>query len=148
MAYFAGNAIYIAHTSNRIDDYEDYKNMCGAGVLVDNNNFEGNIGLKKHNGGAYLHDCIHYDSITDGFSSKGHTSGLKLARDEEAEDTGEFEYYYDDPKVVTTTVSDIFDLSLSYTVLKYATKISNNNFYHNYAGMKGSALAIFKLSEL
>ena len=127
MAYFAGNAIFMAHTNNRIVDFEDYKNMCGAGVVVDNNNFEGNIGVKKHNGGAYRHICIHYDSIKEGFAEKGQTSGLKLAErlDLEEHET-DYEHYYDDPKTVTATIADIFDSSLSYTVHKYATRITNN----------------------
>ena len=45
-------------------------------------------------------------------------------------------------------ITDLFDSSQNYTLLKYATKISNNNFTNNFAGMKGSALAIFDLSEL
>ena len=57
-------------------------------------------------------------------------------------------YYYDEPQLKTVNITDLFDSSLNYTVLKYATKISNNNFTRNFAGMKGSALAIFKLSEL
>ena len=52
-------------------------------------------------------------------------------------------YYYDEPQSRTVNITDLFDSSLNYTVLKYATKISNNNFTHNFAGMKGSALAIF-----
>ena len=58
MAYIAGNAIYLAHTKNLLDEYSDYLNMCGAGVHVNDNLFESNIGLKRHNGGAYLHRCI------------------------------------------------------------------------------------------
>ena len=68
MAYFAGNAIYMAHTIKRVDDLKDYRNMCGAGVNIVKNHFEGNIGLKRHNGGAYLHHCIRYDSIDEGFA--------------------------------------------------------------------------------
>ena len=63
MAYFAGNAYYITHTVKRLTDFQDYLNMCGAAVKIDNNLFEGNTGLKKHNGGAGVHRCI---EIVDG----------------------------------------------------------------------------------
>lgn len=39
MAYFAGNAYYITHTVKRIESYVDYLNMCGAGVMIDDNLF-------------------------------------------------------------------------------------------------------------
>lgn len=98
MAYFAGNAVYIAHTKNRVKDFEDYRNMCGAGVTVADNTFEGNIGFKNHNGGAYIHHCIQYESDTEGFSKYNHTSSLPLAHRSKAEDdTGGFEFYYEDP---------------------------------------------------
>ena len=58
MAYFAGNAIYMSHSVKRIKEYHDYLFMCGAGVHIDNNNFIGNIGTKKHNGGAIMHRCF------------------------------------------------------------------------------------------
>ena len=61
---------------------------------------------------------------------------------------GEFAYYYEDPQTTLVNITDLFDSSLNYTLLKYATKIADNNFTNNFAGMKGSALAIFKLSEL
>ena len=53
MAYFAGNALFVSHTvSVETSYFEDYRMMCGAGVLIDQNHFVGNIGLKRHNGGA------------------------------------------------------------------------------------------------
>ena len=59
-------------------------------------------------------------------------------------------YYYDDPTLTTDTIADIFDpiSHPAYTVRKYATVISNNNFKQNYAGMKGSALYLSKISVL
>ena len=58
MAYFAGNALYMSHTVMNINELDDYLYMCGAGVHVSNNEFYGNHGLKKHNGGAISHHCI------------------------------------------------------------------------------------------
>lgn len=122
MAYFAGNALYIAHTINRFDEFTSYRNMCGAGVVVKGNLFEANTGLKRHNGGAYVHHCIYYDSSDVGFAAYGHTSSLALAQRNKTEaDVGDFEYYYDDPTNVTANITDVFDSSLNYTVLKYAT---------------------------
>ena len=58
-------------------------------------------------------------------------------------------YYYDDPATTTDSIADIFDPTQNtYTVLKYATVIQNNNFTQNYAGMKGSALYLSKISVL
>ena len=60
MAYFAGNALYIAHTVKRVTDFHDYLYMCGAGVHIDQNLFYGNIGTKRHNGGAIVNRCFIY----------------------------------------------------------------------------------------
>ena len=65
MAYFAGNAIYIGHTIKRITSFVDHMYVCGAGVNIGNNIFEGNVGLKKHNGGAILHRCLKLTSPID-----------------------------------------------------------------------------------
>lgn len=67
MAYFAGNAFYIAHTNKHYESYSDYRHMCGAGVHINENLFEGNIGLKKHNGGAIKNVCITEADPTAGF---------------------------------------------------------------------------------
>ena len=50
--------------------------------------------------------------------------------------------------MVEGSITDLFDSSLTYTVKKYETIVSGNNFTRNYSGMKGSALAVFKLSVL
>lgn len=39
MAYFAGNALYVAHTVKRYTSWEHYLNTCGAGVRVSGNLF-------------------------------------------------------------------------------------------------------------
>lgn len=112
-----------------------------------NNLFEGNIGLKKHNGGAYLHRCIKSADLSDNiFSAKNQTSSLELGQ--RIEDKGDFLYYYDDPVTKEVNITDLFNATHNYTLLKYATKVANNNFTSNFAGMKGSALAMFELSEL
>ena len=58
MSYLAGNAVYILE-SFKIDHAEDddYKRVCGAGILIEDNNFSNNIGLKKTNGGAVVIRC-------------------------------------------------------------------------------------------
>ena len=71
MAYFAGNAIYMGHTVKRVTSFVDHLNVCGAGVAIHNNIFEGNVGLKKHNGGAILHRCLKFTSSTDTWVSTG-----------------------------------------------------------------------------
>ena len=122
MAYFAGNALYIAHSINRFVDFESYRNMCGAGEVIQGNLFEANTGLKRHNGGAYVHHCILNDSSDEGFALHGHTSSLALAqRNKTEEDEGDFEYYYEDPTLITSNITDLYDSTLNYTVLKYAT---------------------------
>ena len=55
---------------------------------------------------------------------------------------------YEDPVTKLDNITDVTDASRNFTVLKYATKISNNTFANNYAGMKGSALMAVKINEL
>ena len=71
MAYFAGNAIYMTHTNKLITSFLDYLYVCGAGVNIENNIFEGNVGLKKHNGGAIVHRCLKFTHSTDTWVSTG-----------------------------------------------------------------------------
>jgi hypothetical protein len=56
MAYIAGNAIYIRLVQYLKDELAVTK-VCGGGVLVKNNTFSNNIGLKKTNGGAISVVC-------------------------------------------------------------------------------------------
>ena len=72
--------------------------MCGAGVFIDNNDFHGNIGLKRHNGGAIVHQCIDYLYSDIGYAANQTTSSFELAeRNKTAYDLTNFTYYYDDP---------------------------------------------------
>ena len=149
MAYFAGNALYVAHTANQYTPYADYLNMCGSGVDVEANLFEENVGLRKHNGGAAVHRCIPYYVTGTGFGATLQTSSYPLElRNKTDADLDSFTYYYEDPSTMTDIITDIYDSTVTYTVLKYATKITNNVFRKNYAGMKGSALVLSYLSEL
>ena len=108
MAYFAGNALYITHSTKRVTEFSDYRNMCGAGVVIDSNRFEGNIGLKKHNGGASMHRCIYYESPDYGFAETNSTSSFELAiRDKTEDDLTDFEFYYEDPAVTLDILFDI-----------------------------------------
>ena len=152
MAYFAGNAIYMSHSVKRIKEYHDYLYMCGAGVHIDNNNFIGNNGPKKHNGGAIMHRC--FKRLDSGNANKwwirtDQTSSYMLAsRNKTEDDPDDLEYFYDDPTVVNDQITDLYDNETVYTLLKYATKIVNNNFTQNYAGVQGSAIALHDLSEI
>ena len=110
MAYFAGNAIYLGHTVKRYTSFQDYRRVCGAGVHIDTNHFEGNIGLKKHNGGAIRHICQEYssDNIQDAYHNS--TSSLEIAvRNKTDADFGNFTYYYDSPSLTTENITDLFD---------------------------------------
>ena len=103
MAYFAGNAFYIYNLMKSTDEEEkDYLQFCGAGILIDSNVFEDNIGMKRHNGGAGVlrckrtayplgnDECRGIDCLAD--YVQGMSSGLYLkernATDEELEAWG------------------------------------------------------------
>ena len=81
MAYVAGNAFYIKPTM-RTNTAIDYRQFCGAGILIDSNIFEGNIGMKRHNGGAGVIRCRRSDNQDDSednyFIDRDKTSGLFL----------------------------------------------------------------------
>ena len=148
MAYFAGNALYITHTINRHENFKDYRYMCGAGVNIENNSFEFNTGLKRHNGGAAVHRCLVYDSNFKG-KRLGTTSSLELATRKKTDaDVGNFTYWYEDPMTTKDNFTDVSNPNITYTVYKYATNIKNNSFLFNSAGMKGSALLISLLNAL
>ena len=57
MAYMSGNAFFIINTYRLAVPYEDHLRMCGAGILIENNHFQGNIGMKRHHGGAGYIGC-------------------------------------------------------------------------------------------
>lgn len=70
MAYWAGNAFHIqmkVRMINAIDSEHgpDVWQTCGAGILIQDNFFQGNIGLKRHNGGAGVIRCQHSTDTTD-----------------------------------------------------------------------------------
>ena len=65
MAYFAGNAFHISHKMRMIETNHDSRQVCGAGILIEDNFFYGNIGLKKHNGGAGVIRCQHISTLED-----------------------------------------------------------------------------------
>ena len=100
MAYFAGNAVYIGHVIDRFQPYASYLNTCGSGVRISANTFEGNIGLKKHNGGAIVQRCIIINDknlYTSLYYDQSKTSSVPLEeRPRTDADTGDFEFYYED----------------------------------------------------
>ena len=55
----------------------------------------------------------------------------------------------EDPTTTTQSFTDPIDLEQkSYDVLKYGTLIYDNSFTNNYAGMRGTAILIEKISEV
>ena len=161
MAYFAGNAFYISSTL-RSTALFDYLQFCGAGIMIEDNLFENNIGMKRHNGGAGVVRCKRFatidESIDDYFVSHQKTSGLFLkernATDSEltshgADNQDDLDYtYFEDPSTSVMNVTDLFDVDsdglyqTNYTVMKYATYITNNTFRNNMSGKKGTALLV------
>ena len=81
MAYFAGNAFYISSTM-RSTGLFDYLQFCGAGIMIEDNVFENNIGMKRHNGGAGVIRCKRFSDVdlaaADFFLSNRKSSGLFL----------------------------------------------------------------------
>ena len=71
MAYFAGNAFHITSTLSFTVDFEDYLKMCGSGTLIEDNSFTGNIGMKRHNGGAGVLRCVRSSEEDDYFLKRG-----------------------------------------------------------------------------
>ena len=71
---------------------------------------------------------------------------MLASREKEPDDPEGETYFYDDPETTTDTITDLFNSTITYTLLKYATKISSNNFTKNYAGMKGSAIMMDEIS--
>ena len=47
------------------DTRADSWQTCGSGILIEENFFANNIGLKRHNGGAGLIRCIHILTNTE-----------------------------------------------------------------------------------
>ena len=92
--------------------------------------------MKKHNGGAAVHNCIYYDSSSYldkfGFTAQNQTSSIKLARSHF--DASENKQYYES-HATNDTLKDLYNSSMTYQVPKYATVIKNNNFTRNFAGM-------------
>ena len=112
MAYFAGNAFYISNTL-RSTGFLDYLQFCGAGIMIESNQFEYNIGMKRHNGGAGVIRCRRFAdvdlAVEDFFVSHKKTSGLFLklrnATDEEllsrgvdSQDELDDYNYFEDPE--------------------------------------------------
>ena len=73
---------------------------------------------------------------------------MLASREREAGDPEDVLYFYDDPATVTDSITDLYNNETTYTLLKYATKISSNYFTKNYAGIKGSAIAMDEISEI
>ena len=95
--------------------------MCGAGIMIEENLFHGNIGMKRHNGGAGVIRCD-LNKIADSTGS-GYPLQERNATEDEMISQG-FGYtdpidstvkYYDDPFTNYTNVSDpILNVTQSY----------------------------------
>ena len=131
MAYFTGNAIYYASTKYFLapNTGEDSKTLCGGGLSVNRNTFENNIGLKKHNGGAIALRCLVFQNESNWFKANNKTSTIVFhGKTNDISALGH--------------ITDLYDASLSYEVFRYQTYVHDNTFRANYAGMRGSALAV------
>lgn len=109
--------------------------------------------MKRHNGGVGVITCKVLNEINHYFYQRDISSGSYLSRrydlSDEEEIDEEMEIYYTDPLTNTTNITDLIDpWNLNYTMLQYATVVTNNSFVRNYAGMKGTALLIRELNEL
>ena len=58
----------------------EYGQMCGAGILINDNRFEGNIGLKRHNGGAAVIRCLHAESESELKKYGGSNAAMGIRR--------------------------------------------------------------------
>lgn len=150
MAYFAGNAFHISYKMKMINGDSDSRQTCGSGVLIYDNFFYGNIGLKRHNGGAFVIRCEHYTSDEEEAEAGYINSGRY--RDEVYQDVST--YLQDDLIPILENPSEIyFELEdpisdETYSMLKYGTLIEDNTFANNYSGMKGTAFLIERINEI
>ena len=92
MAYWAGNAFHIQMKMRMLYGWldidgnkqtPDATQTCGSGILIDGNYFLGNIGLKRHNGGAGVIRCQHSDLIKELEDDFTFLSGKNRVYDEE-----------------------------------------------------------------
>ena len=54
----------------------------------------------------------------------------------------------DNPQSHVTTLTDLFDLRITYDLKTYGTVIVNNTFSSNFSGKRGTALLIEQISHL
>ena len=81
--------------------------MCGAGILIEDNLFYGNVGMKRHNGGAGVVRCEHMTKWDDIFVEDHTTSGYPLQERNATLEELELEGYgYTDPKDSTKKYYD------------------------------------------
>ena len=151
MAYWAGNAFHIqmqmrmiygnTHTAG-----SDSWQTCASGILIDENYFYGNVGLKKHNGGAGVIRCIHTPNAVE--SQFTYRSGKMRQVQTDIYPDGRNYTYLDDPSTHKTLLQDLFDEEQYYELLSYGTWIKNNTFANNYSGKRGSALLLELINNL
>ena len=154
MAYWAGNAFHIQMTMRMVHSggtVNDAWQTCGNGILLVDNFFNGNIGMKRHNGGAGVIRCEHttntLTTVFDYLSGKQRGMHRDIIYDIRKNVVSNITHI-DDPPTNKTTLVDLFDVDRSYELLAYGTLIANNTFANNYSGMRGSALLIELISEV
>jgi hypothetical protein len=103
--------------------------LCGGGILISDNTFKNNIGMKVHNGGAVSVTCTFIGSTHQDYYQM---SSSVLA----SSDTIESYYLLTDP----------LD-GLEYEVYTYILYILKDTFLENYSGLKGTALYINYISS-
>ena len=150
MAYWAGNVFHIQMNVRMFSGLQgdsDAWQTCGAGILIEDNFFTNNVGLKKHNGGVGVIRCQHFNSDLDRFGNEEdkftYRSGKKRTLNSDVDET-----WLDDPSTHKSVVTDILNPSIKYEILTYGTLIKDNTFENNYSGKKGTALLIELVNEL
>ena len=150
MAYFAGNVFHLTYRMRMYEVGYDAQQTCGAGILIEENSFIGNIGLKKHNGGVGVIRCAHLSTLQAYEAAEEMNSGL--LRYEVHQEVKRYRKkptaILEDPSTHTTKLKSILNDEESFEFLTYGTFIHDNTFSNNHSGKKGTALLIENINEV
>jgi hypothetical protein len=151
MAYFAGNAFHLTYRMRMyVEDY-DAQQVCGAGILIEDNSFIGNIGLKKHNGGVGVIRCEHLPTLQTFNQAFEINSGLlryEVHQEHHRWNKTLPTPILEDPQTHTTWMQSEINDKIYFKFLTYGTLIRDNTFSNNHSGKKGTALLIEKINEV